>query len=208
MEYSSFPPFKSICISSLGFLFIGYPKYVLRQETKSKLDEYISDKETRYQGLLLIYDFLSAENNPALNNINIDNGIGTSLVQKYLKHILLYILSNDGKIQNLAFEIINIALQYGMVHPLKCIPYIIVVECCGGSGKSKGKAIALHKELDEKHSSILYNIDVESINLIYQYLKQFNDNPEGFVDSDNQNISLFASVYDLVKEKRKRRKEL
>jgi hypothetical protein len=95
-----------------------------------------------------------------------DFGIAGGLVQTHLQSVLRCCLSADARVHTTAAEVIYLALEQGLVHPLICMPTILAMQAIPGTPVAI-KALTIHQKLAEKHASFIHGRNMDGLRLMY-----------------------------------------
>ncbi|KAJ3314315.1 Sister chromatid cohesion protein 2 [Boothiomyces sp. JEL0838] len=141
----------------------------------------------------------------------VEDGIPSSLVQNYLPRIIEKMLLPDIRVSRAAFKVVSLALEYGLVHPIICVPGLTALESSSDI-TIREHAFLVHKKLHEKHSSFIHTKDLEAINCLYTYQKSLavngnRDAIQSTFERDSIRTSFISPIYSLIKEKKSRRNE-
>jgi hypothetical protein len=96
-----------------------------------------------------------------------DFGIASGLLQMHLTAILGHCLSPVPGVQGAAFDIVCLALEQGLVHPLLCIPTVIAMQAFPRASLT-AKAAAVHGRVVEKHPSFIHSRNLDGLRLLHQ----------------------------------------
>ncbi|KAJ3321681.1 Sister chromatid cohesion protein 2 [Boothiomyces sp. JEL0866] len=140
-----------------------------------------------------------------------EDGIPSSLVQTYLPRITQKMLLTDLRVSRAAFKVVSLALEYGLVHPIICIPGITALESCSDIALRE-QALFIHRKLHEKHSSFIHTKNLEAISCLYTYQKNLSiathsSSIQSTFETNGVRLSFIVPIYSLIREKKNRRNE-
>ncbi|KAJ3009123.1 Sister chromatid cohesion protein 2 [Thoreauomyces humboldtii] len=181
---------KSMSLSALGNLFIAYPRLMLRNDSSALIDSVFRGPATLKITLIKTFvEYLhgeqarDAEKKKAIktesSDIDIqvlignademgDAGISSSIMQTYLPQILETILSPSNQLTLAAFDLVELIIEQGLVHPLLCMPAIVSMEGSRSPGH-RDRAARMHAQLNEKHASFINSKNIECVKAMFQY---------------------------------------
>lgn len=137
-------------------------------------------------------------------------GISSALMQQFLNEILECLFSKDINLKTSSFDVLYIILEQGLVHPLKCIPYVVAYET--STEKSlRERAIKLHKSLTEKHASFIHSKNSKCIYKTYEYQLILNNNDKskikGYRIMNDMVEALLTPMFNIIRDKRNKKNE-
>jgi hypothetical protein len=169
-------------------------KFLIRKETMDLIESILTDSSSqfKYDFLSMLGDFIEknqvkeeAKNIPITTDVLIGHsdllsseGIPSSITQTFLPQITELLLTSDIKLTRLAFRVVAFALEFGFVHPITCIPSLIILESHSDSFLSK-QALIIHKKLTQKHASFIHSKNIESILQLFKYRQSLSQQPIG-----------------------------
>ena len=99
---------------------------------------------------------------------HLEAGIGSSIMQRYLNRILKCALVADETLQAAAIDVITQVTLQALVHPMLCMPVIIALETSDDTAICS-RVLRIHKDLHQKHASLIYAKSMECIRTAYTY---------------------------------------
>ena len=232
---------KTSAIISLGGLWITNPPLLIREQSIEVLNTILRSEddesatgmfEIKAQTMQMFADFLEAEElkmqkrqkttaedddeGPSLDVLKgqadeyTNTGLSGSLMQHYLDPILGSLFSKSERLRYASFSVVHAVLKQGLVHPLMCVPSLIALETL--PGRLQDQAFALHKDLNEKHSSFIHNCDHDGVRLSFDARTRLGIDRSGHLqrvleDGSFVTSSVFQALFDLVRDKRLRRRD-
>ncbi|KAK6455321.1 sister chromatid cohesion C-terminus-domain-containing protein [Scheffersomyces xylosifermentans] len=123
-------------------------------------------------------------------NTFLNDGVCAGLIQRYQDRILELCLIDAGNFSLLPVQFLQLIIKLGFANPKRCIPTIIALYA---SPNPYITYIArdLHRELYEKHESLIDSSYIEAFNLAFKYLKSIS------VDT-NKASNLYDDVYSVI----------
>ncbi|KAI8821136.1 uncharacterized protein EV422DRAFT_567464 [Fimicolochytrium jonesii] len=233
---------KYAALGTLGDIFITFPRLMLKPECRQVMNSVFVGQALALKMRLLttFRDYLQHEQKRDLekkrnaelvgqDGVDIkvlignademgDAGISSSIMQMYLDRILDCMMCNNDGLTRTAFDLIEIILEQGLVHPLLCMPAIVAMEA-SPSTDIRGRASRSHHRLYEKHTSFINSKNMDCVKHMYKYLAMINppngreSSVQGYlvVKSSLEPSSLpepyLGRMYALVQAKRPRRNE-
>ncbi|CCH45614.1 Sister chromatid cohesion protein [Wickerhamomyces ciferrii] len=130
-----------------------------------------------------------------------NDGICTSLVQRYMEPILDMCLYDDGEHSFLAVKYLRLIVKLEFANPRICIPTVIALEA---SKLSYVRSIALeiHRVLHSKHESLIDSSYIHGIKLAVQYRSKLTSNLL------EENPFFFEKFYKIIQDSRSSKKKL
>ncbi|KAF9111311.1 Sister chromatid cohesion protein 2 [Mortierella sp. AM989] len=225
-EYSR--ALQQTALQSIGHVFMSFPALLNSQQSLGIMDSVFAGQDNELKSeLLLIYSnfMVKIQATPAIEQSkdsnysliakaedHIEAGIGSAIMQRYLDRILQCVLVIDKRLQAAAVDVITQVTQQALVHPMLCMPAIVALETSEDPSVS-GKIFKIHRDLHQKHASLIYARSMECIRTMYIYQKTIlhaEQDVLGFkINTDTGDaISLLAPMYSLVGDKRQVRNSL
>jgi len=138
-------------------------------------------------------------------------GISSALMQQFLSEILECLFTNDLNLKTASFDVLYVILEQGLVHPLKCVPYVVAYETCTEKNL-RDRAIKLHKSLTEKHASFIHSKNSICVYKTYEYqLMLFNNDEKkikGYRVYNKEYVeALLTPMFNIIRDKRNKRNE-
>ncbi|KAF9917724.1 Sister chromatid cohesion protein 2 [Lobosporangium transversale] len=208
-------------LQGLGHLYMAFPILMNMQRSLAIMDTIFSDRnnELKIEMLRTYTDFLvntqatssSRSEKEAYTLItnaedNLEAGIGSAVMQRYLDRILQCALVNDLQLQVAAVDVISQVTQQALVHPMLCMPAVVALESSEDLILA-GRAFKIHRELHQKHASLIYARIMECVRTMFAFRKNLQQealsiqgykiNPE-----TGDAIALVYPMYVLAGEKR------
>ncbi|CCG81175.1 Sister chromatid cohesion protein mis4 [Taphrina deformans PYCC 5710] len=132
----------------------------------------------------------------------VTDGISPSLMQRYLKQILAASLGLDQQLSIIAINLIRGIVGQGLANPRNCMPTIIALET-SHDPYLKGVAADIHRNLNEKHESLIESCYIEGVKLAYRYQMRLNGNSLKLLPE----TSSIHTLYDIARNSRKGRQK-
>ncbi|KAF9384973.1 Sister chromatid cohesion protein 2 [Mortierella sp. AD011] len=227
-ELSSSKSLQQTAVQSIGHIFMSSPALMNSQKSLDIMDSIFASQDTELKSeLLQIYSNLMVKiqatpaneqgkdtNYSLIAKVedHMEAGIGSAVMQRYLDRVLQCVLVVDRRLQAAAVDVVVQVTRQALVHPMLCMPAIVALETSGDPLVS-GKIFKLHRDLHQKHASLIYARSMECVRTMYIYQKTVQKTASqvrGFkIDADTGNIvSLLAPMYSLIGEKRQARNSL
>ncbi|KAL7266770.1 Sister chromatid cohesion protein 2 [Rhizina undulata] len=140
-----------------------------------------------------------------LANANQNDGVSTSLAQKYLKNIIDIALSGQDQYALTATEVIASILRQGLVHPKECVPALVALETSTNSF-IQGISFREHRTLHSKHETIVERGYMDGVRSCFSYQRSVIGDGSGA--SGQPYAAKLRPLYDVVKASKKVRKKL
>ena len=131
------------------------------------------------------------------------SNVVSSVAQLFLSDILNLILSQSHEMVVLVSEILEIIVIQGLGHPLsvcyfilttKCIPYIVALET-HPEVSIRSKAIALHRELVQKHASFIHSKNMECIKMMYKFQIMSQANSGEYLKGKQNHVDPYSTCF-------------
>ncbi|AOA63954.1 Cohesin loading factor component [Komagataella phaffii CBS 7435] len=186
---------RRIAIRNLMELCVTHPKFFLSKPLVTIMDEelqsdYVDTKEVIIQG---IFEFLSQHEETSINNSDhsnknskqisldvevfhgkspsfVNESLGVSLVHKYMPYILKMCIFDEGYYSLLPVRFIDFVVRLGMANPKVCISTIVCLES-SSNRTIRSLALQIHRELHNKHESLIESSYVEGVRMATEYRK-------------------------------------
>ncbi|TPX61707.1 hypothetical protein PhCBS80983_g00973 [Powellomyces hirtus] len=201
---------KSLSLGALGNMFIAYPRLMLRTDARALMDIIFSGESMTLKVALLkaFGEYLHIEQARDLEkkkstevaeagvDIKVlignademgDAGISSSIMQTYLNGILSCMLTSNQQLTHSAFDLVELVIEQGLVHPLLCMPAIVAMEA-NASSDIRDRAGRLHTQLNEKHASFINAKNMDCVKCMFQYVGDMAK--EGIKTEDGSPFSL------------------
>ncbi|GJJ70407.1 cohesin loading factor subunit SCC2 [Entomortierella parvispora] len=220
-------PIQQGALQSLGFVFLSFPALMNSPHSHRIMDAVFSggDSAMKIELLSVCFNFLakiqSSSTTPdeaATSNSLIAKaedhmgaGVGSSIMQRYLDRVLQCALLNDRALQGAAIDVIGQVTSQALVHPVLCMPVAVALEASDDPVLSD-RAFKIHRELHDKHASLIYSKSSECVRTLYLYRNAIGASADtlGYrvVPETNQPKALLDTMYGLASEKRQTRNAL
>ncbi|KZP01340.1 hypothetical protein CALVIDRAFT_492971 [Calocera viscosa TUFC12733] len=223
---------STAALQCLGIMFKAYPRLLTHDSTLTLMDTVLSsnDVEARGRVLKILQDFLASEATKRAEeereykktgkrtevdmdeligsaNTFADSGIASTVIQRYLGHILDGALSAHLHTQRFSVDILGYTIRQGLAHPLRCLPVLISLETSADTGLA-ARAGALHALLQNKHASMLNSRLIDCARRSFEYQARINEGTVRGFRGNQAPIALLHRWYALVREKRAPRQDL
>lgn len=194
---------RMIALQGLGYFFASYPTFMISTTSTALMDKIFEEgtPQLKTQLMRVFQEFLGVEEKrierrdeiageaPFVGNVDVDTllgnteenaelGVNGSLMQRYLRKILLCALSKSDELRYSAFEVVSSIIHQGLAHPVMCMSVIVAAETSPDI-ILRNKAYYLHKHTHDKYGSILYTRMNEYMSTSYDYQKMLFD--DGYV---------------------------
>lgn len=100
----------------------------------------------------------------------VNDGLCSTLVQKYMNNILQICLESENALSSINF--LGIVIKFGFCNPKLCFPTVVSLECAK-SNHIKHIALELHEFLFEKFETLIESTYSESIKTTIRYVAKF-----------------------------------
>ncbi|KAF9541997.1 Sister chromatid cohesion protein 2 [Mortierella hygrophila] len=215
-------------LQSLGHVFMSFPILMNSSRSVKVMDSVFAGHEFSLQTeLLQIYTgfLLKIQTTPtseqgkgtgyslvAKAEDHLEAGIGSSIMQRYLDRILKCALVADETLQVNAIDVITQVTLQALVHPMLCMPVIMALET-SDDATICSRVLRIHKDLHQKHASLIYAKSMECIRTVYTYqtsLRGSKANVHGYklIAETSQSVAMICHMYNLVSDKRQPRNTL
>ncbi|KAH0560003.1 hypothetical protein GP486_003475 [Trichoglossum hirsutum] len=211
---------RKAAIEGLGLICQSHPKNFLKEQVYSAFDIVFAEENRELENLALngFKDFLGAEEKRSekgadlseldggadaevgrLSGVTIANqndGVATSIAQRYLKHITRIALATQDVYALTAVEVIASINRQGLVHPKECGPVLVALET------SQHQAIASiafheHRALHQKHETLVEREYMKAVEQAFQYQKDVVGDSSGATTSPF--TSKLRPLFDVIK---------
>ncbi|KAI7871034.1 sister chromatid cohesion C-terminus-domain-containing protein [Spinellus fusiger] len=227
---ASFMQIKATALQSLGYLYAAHPTFMIKKQSIQLMNELFECDSIamKVQLMRVFLEFLSAEEKRLDKQerdagtslytkiIDIETllgnteefselGVNGSLMQLYLGRILTCALEKTSDLRYAAFDVVAAIINQGLAHPVLCMPVIVATETSPDM-ILRDQAYYLHKFAHDKYGLLLYSGFSEYMTTAFEYQKCiYGGNVKGYGNGsgDAKLDSLFASTYNVLKEKRK-----
>jgi hypothetical protein len=162
-------------------------------ELLSMLGDYIESNQLKEGKDVNVTEDVLVGNSDLLSH----EGIPSSLTQTFLPLVLQNFHTKDVNLTRCSFRVVAFALEYGYVHPISCIPSLVVMESNKDPVLAR-QAFMIHKKLTEKHASFVHSKNIESIRFLYEI--------KGDCGHSN-GTSLVNPLYELIRGIKSKRNE-
>ncbi|KAJ3034446.1 Sister chromatid cohesion protein 2 [Rhizophlyctis rosea] len=242
---------KDIAIQASADLFIAYPSLMLDDTTRRCIADVfkISSITLKTQMLVTLTMFLKNEHAKASeierektkeegdsaaaqSKVDIkvligsaeemgDMGVSNSIMNQYLDEVLKCMLGTDAKLTRTAYDLVDLSLEQGLLHPVLCIAGIIAMQA---NPELRERAFARHKTLNSKYNSFIHAKNVDCVKCMFEYRRGLlgkNRKDEGkggedgevvvvpahFRTEDGRAEALLSKMYFVVQAQKSRRDE-
>lgn len=101
----------------------------------------------------------------------LEAGIGSSIMQRYLERVLQCALADSRPLQCAAVDVVSQVTLQALAHPMLCMPAIVALETSTDRLLSE-RAFKIHQDLHQKHASLIYARSMDCIKTMYIYQKR------------------------------------
>lgn len=185
-----------IAVSSLLVTCTNYPRILMSPPVLAIFDDALScsTPEMIKSVIQSMIVFLREKDRPTSSSKSslediIDDAC-PGIVQRYINRILLLSLSDKGEYSYLPFQFVQVALELGFANPKICMPTVMALEA-SPVVIIQSSAINMHKELFEKHESLVDSSYQEGIRLAF--------------DNQLMSVLFFKVVHEIVQVSRSSR---
>ncbi|KAF9292602.1 Sister chromatid cohesion protein 2 [Mortierella alpina] len=142
----------------------------------------------------------------------LEAGIGSSIMQRYLERVLQCALADSRPLQCAAVDVVSQVTLQALAHPMLCMPAIVALETSTDRLLSE-RAFKIHQDLHQKHASLIYARSMDCIKTMYIYQKRVQrekTDVQGYkvIPETGNSIALLSPMYSLVSDKRQARNSL
>ncbi|KAI9724135.1 MAG: hypothetical protein M1812_000854 [Candelaria pacifica] len=184
---------RRIALDGMGMISRSWPKNFLMEQVNSAYDLVFNEENPDLQNIVLtafkeffsleearsekLVDVVGAESVDAESGrlgvalaANENDGVSTSIAQRFLKHIIRIALATQDKYALTATEVIASINRQGLVHPKECGPALVALET------SRNTAIASiafreHRTLHQKHETMFEKEYMKAVHQAFIYQK-------------------------------------
>ncbi|KAG9322107.1 hypothetical protein KVV02_000999, partial [Mortierella alpina] len=213
---------------SLGYIYLSYPALMNSAQSIDIMDTVFTGQDDGLKTELLhIYtNFLlkiqiapaSEEGRKAGYSLiakaedQLEAGIGSSIMQRYLERVLQCALVDDRQLQCAAVDVVSQVTLQALAHPMLCMPAIVALETSVDRLLSE-RAFKIHQDLHQKHASLIYARSMDCIKTMYIYQKSVQREKadvQGYkvIPETGNSVALLSRMYSLVSDKRQARNSL
>jgi cohesin loading factor subunit SCC2 len=197
---------RKAAIEGLGLICQSHPKNFLKEQVYSAFDIVFTEENRELESLVLtaFKDFLAIEEKRSekgadmlepdggvdveagrlsgATTANQNDGVTTSIAQRYLKHITRIALATQDLYALTAVEVIASINRQGLVHPKECGPVLVALET---SQHQTIASIAFHEHraLHQKHETLVEREYMKAVEQAFQYQKIVVGNASGATTS-------------------------
>ena len=212
-------PVRSAALESLGAVCHAWPKAYLREQVYTAFDVVFTEDSQVLEGIVLqgFREFLASEESRSEKIAEIPNGddvdteagrlggalvanqndgVSSSLAQRFLHHIIRIATSKQDNHALAAVEVIGSISRQGLLHPKECGPVLVALET---SQNPTIAAIAFreHRTLHQKHETVLDKEYMKAVQQAYAYQKDVVGDALGA--TTHPFASKLRSLYDVLK---------
>jgi cohesin loading factor subunit SCC2 len=211
---------RKAAIEGLGLICQSHPKNFLKEQVYSAFDIVFAEENRELENLTLtgFKDFLAIEEKRSekgadlseldggvdvevgrlsgVTTANQNDGVTTSIAQRYLKHITRIALATQDVYALTAVEVIASINRQGLVHPKECGPVLVALET---SQHQTIASIAFHEHraLHQKHETLVEREYMKAVEQAFQYQKDVVGDPSGATASPF--TSKLRPLFDVIK---------
>ncbi|KAI9767390.1 MAG: Sister chromatid cohesion protein 2 [Candelina submexicana] len=192
---------RRVALDSIGTISRSWPKNFLMEQVHSAYDLVFKEENSDLQNIVLTAfkeffsleearseksaDVVGAESVDAESGrlgvalaANENDGVSTSIAQRFLKHIIRIALATQDKYALTATEVIGSVNRQGLVHPKECGPALVALET------SRNTAIASiafreHRTLHQKHETMFEKEYMKAVHQAFIYQKDIVGDASG-----------------------------
>ncbi|KAF9950107.1 Sister chromatid cohesion protein 2 [Mortierella alpina] len=219
---------QQTALQSLGYIFLTYPGLMNSAQSISVMDSVFAGQDDGLKTELLhIYtNFLlkiqitpaSEEGRKAGYSLiakaedQLEAGIGSSIMQRYLERVLQCALADDRQLQCAAVDVVSQVTLQALAHPMLCMPAIVALETSTDRLLSE-RSYKIHQDLHQKHASLIYARSMDCIKTMYAFQKRVQREKadvQGYkvIPETGNSVALLSPLYSLVSDKRQARNSL
>ncbi|KAH0547733.1 hypothetical protein FGG08_000224 [Glutinoglossum americanum] len=211
---------RKAAIEGLGLICQSHPKNFLKEQVYSAFDIVFAEENRELESLVLtgFKEFLAIEEKRSergadlqeldggadieagrlsgATTANQNDGVTTSIAQRYLKHITRISLATQDAYALTAVEVIASINRQGLVHPKECGPVLVALET---SQHPSIASIAFHEHraLHQKHETLVEREYMKAVEQAFQYQKNVVGDPSGATASPF--TSKLRPLFDVIK---------
>lgn len=140
------------------------------------------------------------------HNATQEDGVSTSLAQRYLNHIITIASSSLDSYAISATDVIGSILRQGLVHPKTCTAALVVLETSTLSHIS-AVAFSEHTKLNHKHEAIIERGYMEGVKKTFLYQRDVIKNNSGAIVSTQPYTPILHRLWDVLADGNKKYKQ-
>ncbi|KAJ3327954.1 hypothetical protein HDU91_004230, partial [Kappamyces sp. JEL0680] len=133
-----------------------------------------------------------------------EDGIPAALLNTFLDSVVADVVAGEPSLAAVAFRVVSIAAENGLVHPIKCIPAICAMESNPNTEISQ-HALYIHQKLNEKHASFIHSKTMDSVRCVYEYQNNLAQRAKAPLRGFSQDSAFINPMYSLLRPLRSRR---
>ncbi len=212
-------PIRTAALDGFGSVCQAWPRLYLNNQVMTAFDTVFGERKPELERLLLdgFREFLGleekrfeggpdlpskAKSNGEAGRLEVsiatgqNDGIASSLAQRYLRHIVRIAMTDSDTLALGATEIIASVNRQGLVHPKECIPVLVALETSNNAVIAK-IALREHHVLHEKHGSIVEKDYIKAAQQAFTYQKTIAGDVRGV--TPRPFTSKLQPLYDVIK---------
>ncbi len=192
---------RTAALDALGSVCQAWPRMYLRDQVVTALDIVFTEGNSELESLVLnsIKECLAIEEKRSEGNLEPskkpkqdlgtgrlagslmatqNDGVATSLAQRYLKHIVRIALSTQEGYALHATEVVASINRQGLVHPRESVAVLVALETSGNATISR-IAFREHRFLHQKHETIVEKEYMKAVQQAFQYQRTVSGDIRG-----------------------------
>ncbi|KAL8277535.1 hypothetical protein RQP46_010090 [Phenoliferia psychrophenolica] len=184
-------PVQSAILTSLGYLYRGFPSLMLEKGSTGILDNIFNSNDERgiFQALRIIQDFLASQDRAPVVQVGAkakeptgvkieelvgnvdgfaDSGVGSAIAQRYTDKFFAAAMAPAVRNQRIAVDIICSIARSGFTHPLGIAPVLVALSATPDATLAN-KAFGTLTLMHQKYSTILATQFFASAKVAHEY---------------------------------------
>ncbi|KAF9428184.1 Sister chromatid cohesion protein 2 [Podila epigama] len=215
---------RQTAVRCLGYVYTSHPTLMESSKSESIMkDIFAGTDSTLKTELMHVYNnfLVMIQTTPRQGGVkagyslvakaedHLEAGIGGALMQKNLDSILGCALLSDPELQSCTVDVLGQVTSQALVHPKLCMPVIVALESSSNEHLNE-RALSIHKDLHQKHASLIYSSSMECVRTLYSFQKSLapvSGDTHGYrvVAETGHAVALLGPMYNLLSDKRQTR---
>ncbi|KAI8510205.1 hypothetical protein Bbelb_126330 [Branchiostoma belcheri] len=218
-------------LTGIGFLAIQHPDLMMGSQMTKMYHRFLMEESSvklKCQVLRNLQNYLTEEDaklrvadaewskNAKQEDLkemgDISSGMGSSIMQIYLKHVMETFFHSQTSVRMAALHVIVLVLKQGLVHPVQCVPYLVAM----GTDEEvmvRNKADQQLSEIDHKYTGFIHMKALAGIKMSFKLQQIAQKNGDTIVrgmreDENRAPAALCSHLYSLVRCNRQHRRAL
>ncbi|KAI9827212.1 MAG: Sister chromatid cohesion protein 2 [Thelocarpon impressellum] len=211
---------RSASLEALGAICYTWPKQFLREQVYSAFDLVFAGGNQELETIVLtgFKDFLGSEERRSEKaaelptgdeghdlgsgrlggalTANQNDGVSSSIAQRYLQHIIRIATATQDGHALLAVEVIGSVSRQGVLHPKECGPVLVALET-SQNAVIAGIAFREHRTLHQKHETVLEKEYMKAVQQAFVYQRDIVGDARGATAQPY--VSKLRPMFDVIK---------